>query len=43
MCYAEMDLFVVVRLAKPLQVIVGVRPLREGEVPVLEAAAGGFF
>lgn len=35
-----MDLFVVVKLAKPTQVAVGVRPLRDGEAPVLEATAG---
>ena len=35
-----MDLFAVVKLAKPTQVIVGVRPLREGEQPILEAIAG---
>ena len=40
MCHAEMDLYDVVRLKKPMQVTVGVRPLREGEVPVLEASAG---
>ena len=35
-----MDLFAVVKLTKPTQVTVGVRPLREGEVPILEATAG---
>ena len=35
-----MDLFSVVRLAKPTQVTVGVRLLRDGEEPVLQAAAG---
>ena len=35
-----MDLFAVVKLEKPKQVTVGVRPLREGEEPVLEATAG---
>ena len=35
-----MDLFGVVKLSKPTQVIVGVRPLREGEIPILEATAG---
>ena len=40
MCCAEMDLFGVVKLTKPSQVTVGVRPLREGEVPILEATAG---
>lgn len=35
-----MDLFAVVKLAKPAQVAVGVRPLREGEQPILEATAG---
>ena len=35
-----MDLFSVVKLAKPTQVTVGVRPLREGEQPILEATAG---
>lgn len=37
---AEMDLFGVVKLTKPSQVTVGVRPLREGEIPILEATAG---
>ena len=32
-----MDLFSVVKLAKPTQVTVGVRPLKEGETPILEA------
>ena len=40
MCCAEMDLFAVVKLIKPTQVTVGVRPLREGEVPILEATSG---
>ena len=35
-----MDLFGVVKLSKPTQVTVGVRPLREGEAPILEATAG---
>ena len=35
-----MDLFSVVKLAKPALVTVGVRPLREGETPILEATAG---
>ena len=35
-----MDLFAVVKLEKPKQVTVGVRPLREGEEPILEATAG---
>ena len=35
-----MDLFGVVKLAKPTQVTVGVRPLRDGETPILEATAG---
>ena len=35
-----MDLFGAVKLAKPTQVTVGVRPLREGEIPILEATAG---
>lgn len=39
MC-AEMDLFAVVKLEKPKQVTVGVRPLREGEQPLLEATEG---
>ena len=39
-CCAEMDLFSVVKLVKPTQVIVGVRPLREGETQILEATAG---
>ena len=34
-----MDLFAVVKLEKPKQVTVGVRPLREGEEPILEATA----
>ena len=29
-----------VKLAKPTQVTVGMRPLREGEAPILEATAG---
>ena len=37
---AEMDLFAVVKLEKPKQVTVGVRPLRENEQPLLEATAG---
>lgn len=40
MCCTEMDLFAVVKLEKPKQVTVGVRPLREGETPVMEATAG---
>ena len=28
------------KLAKPTQVTVGVRPLRDGETPILEATAG---
>ena len=39
MC-AEMDLFAVVKLDKPKQVTIGVRPLREGEQPLLEATEG---
>ena len=39
-CCAEMDLFDVVRLAKPTKVIVGVRSLRDGEQPLLQATAG---
>ena len=35
-----MDLFSVVKLAKPTQVTVGVRPLRDGEKLILEATAG---
>ena len=35
-----MDLFSVVKLDKPKQVTIGVRPRREGEPPLLEAAAG---
>ena len=35
-----MDLFGVVKLTKPSQVTVGVCPLREGEIPILEATAG---
>jgi hypothetical protein len=34
-----MDLFSVVKLAKPTQVTVGVCPLRDGETPILEATA----
>ena len=37
---AEMDLFAVVRLEAPQRVAVGVRPLRDGETPILEATAG---
>ncbi|GJV33809.1 hypothetical protein Tco_1394209 [Tanacetum coccineum] len=36
----EMDLFSVVHLSKPKQVIEGVRPLRDGEEPLLESTAG---
>ena len=32
-----MDLFAVVKLDSPRSVTVGVRPLREGETPILEA------
>ena len=39
MC-AEMDLFAVVKLDKPKLVTIGVRPLREGEQPLLEATEG---
>ena len=35
-----MDLFSVVRLEAPQRVAVGVRPLREGETPILQATAG---
>lgn len=35
-----MDLFVVVKLEKPKQVTVGVRPLRENEQPLLDATVG---
>ena len=35
-----MDLFAVVNLEMPRSVTVGVRPLREGETPILEATAG---
>ena len=35
-----MDLFSVVHLEKPKLVTVGVRPLREGETPVMVATAG---
>ena len=35
-----MDLFAIVKLEKPKQVTVGVRPLREGEQPLLEATEG---
>ena len=37
---AEMDLFSIVQLSDPKAVTVGVRPLREGETPILEATAG---
>ena len=37
---AEMDLFGVVHLAEPKVVKVGQRPLRVGEVPILQATAG---
>ncbi|GJT95377.1 hypothetical protein Tco_1090895 [Tanacetum coccineum] len=36
----EIDLFSVVRLNKPKMVTEGVRPLREGEEPLMEATAG---
>ncbi|GJV85475.1 hypothetical protein Tco_1525373 [Tanacetum coccineum] len=36
----EMDLFSVVQLSKPKLVTVGVRPLRDGEEPLLESTAG---
>ncbi|GKA31951.1 hypothetical protein Tco_0718318, partial [Tanacetum coccineum] len=39
-CGAEMDLFSVVHLSKPKQVTEGVRPLRDGEEPLLESTAG---
>ena len=39
-CFTEMDLFSVVKLAKPTQVTVGVRPMRDGEAPIFEATAG---
>ena len=35
-----MGLFTVVHLERPKLVTVGVRPLREGETPVMEAIAG---
>ena len=35
-----MDLFAVVNLEAPRSVTVGVRPLREGETPILQATAG---
>ena len=35
-----MDLFAVVKLKEPKRVTVGVRPLRDGEQPILEATAG---
>jgi hypothetical protein len=35
-----MDLFSVVKLAKPALVNVGVHPLRDGETPILEDTAG---
>ena len=34
-----MDLFSFVKLKEPKQAIIGVRPLREGEQPILEATA----
>ncbi|GJW54900.1 hypothetical protein Tco_0098985 [Tanacetum coccineum] len=36
----EMDLFSMVHLSKPKQVTEGVRPLRDGEEPLLESTAG---
>ena len=35
-----MDLFVVVKLERPKQVTIGLRPLRESEQPLLEATEG---
>ena len=35
-----MDLFAFVKLKEPKRATVGVRPLREGEQPILEATAG---
>ena len=35
-----MDLFYVVKLKEPKRVTIGVRPLREGEQPILQATAG---
>lgn len=35
-----MDLFAVVNLDAPRSVTIGVRPLREGETPILQATAG---
>jgi hypothetical protein len=35
-----MDLFTVVKLKEPKRVTVGVRPLRVGEEPILEATTG---
>ena len=35
-----MDLFSVVRLEAPQRVTVGVRPLRSGEIQILQAMAG---
>ena len=35
-----MDLFAVVKLEAPRRVTVGVRPLRGGETPILQATAG---
>ena len=35
-----MDLFAFVKLKEPKRVTVGVRPLREGEQPILEATTG---
>ena len=37
---AEMDLFAFVKLKEPKRATIGVRPLREGEQPILEATAG---
>ncbi|GKF45987.1 hypothetical protein Tco_0135789 [Tanacetum coccineum] len=36
----KMDLFSVVHLSKPKQVTEGVRPLRDGEEPLLESTTG---
>ena len=35
-----MDLFSFVKLKEPKHATIGVRPLREGEQPILEATAG---
>ena len=39
-CCAEMDLFAVVNLEVPRSVTIGVRPLGEGETPILQSTEG---